>query len=98
MTISEMVDLFQKHENEEYLHFSHVFGKLSQRPDLHAFILLDRLCPDEFDIVEAAEHDEIWLGVDLSILSSVIIEEQVIELLRCGVRYDTEQDALSMFA
>jgi hypothetical protein len=95
-----MVDLekaFDKYAND-YLKFDDVENKLSQRADLHAFILLDKLCPDNTDIVDSAEHDEFYLSIDCERLAKIITEEQVLELARCGVRYDDRFESLAMFA
>lgn len=100
MTLEEMQTLFEKIEDAddwEYLEFDRVENKRSSRKDLHAFLLLNELCPGETDIVSAAEHDEIGLGVDAEELAKVITENQVVELVRCGVRYSGDGDFLSMF-
>ena len=97
MTFEEAYD---KYSDEEYGHFDRVKNKLSTRKDLHAFILLDKLVPSENegrDIVSAAEHDEFWLGIEVSDLNDAATEEQMIELIRCGVRYDSGADALAFF-
>lgn len=85
--------------SDEYIRFERVANKRSNRPDIHAFLLLDELQPTENsrDMVGGASHDEIYLGVDVDQLSEVITEEQVCELRRCGVRYSTEHDCLVMF-
>ncbi len=87
--IEEIEKLFEKHDDSEYLNFKRVENKLSLRRDLHAFIMLDRLFPGIVDIVSSSEHDIIWLDVsseDIVTLS----EDQIIELIRCGVRFDEE--------
>ena len=90
-------ELFEKHEGE-HRHFERVVNKLSQRPDIHAFILLDRICPDpDRDIISSAEHDKIWLEPDLDDVNTEASEENVIELIRCGVLLDTKFEALYMF-
>ena len=68
----------------------------SNRPDLHAFILLDRIFPDTADIVTAAEHDEIYLGISYGQIET-LAPETILELYRCGVRYDSSTDSLCMF-
>ena len=70
----------------EYLKFKNIECKLATRPDLHAFILLDRLVPSNYDIVACAEHDEIWLDVEPDTLAKVATEEDIRDLVRCGVR------------
>jgi hypothetical protein len=82
--------------DDEYLKFERIENKRTQRPDLHAFLLLDEIFPGTTDIVACAEHDEIWLKSEgrLDLLS----DEQILELVRCGVRYDDDCESLTMFA
>jgi hypothetical protein len=91
-----MSALLDKHD-AEFLKFDRIAMPRSFRADLHAFLMLDSLVPGEYDIVSAAEHDEIYLSVDVAKLSAVVTEGQVIDLVRCGVRYVAEQEALAMF-
>ena len=103
MTLEKMLELFKKYEDSEFLHFDQIAVKSTNRPDLHAFVLLDRLVPSEThrlgygsDMVSGAEHDEIFLDTDLEKLAAVITEEQVVELSRCGVRI-WEDESLTMY-
>lgn len=94
-----MEELFEgeKHEGE-FLKFDRVLVRHSSRPDLHAFILLDLLLPNQgTDIVSSSEHDQIWIGVDAEELAKVITEERIVELVRCGIRYDREYGSLCSF-
>ncbi len=81
---------------DEHSKFSRIEQKLSNRPDLHAFLLLDQLCPGNRDMVCAATHDVIYLDADTDALAEVITKEQVTDLVRCGVRFCSE--GLEMFA
>ena len=92
-----LIDTFEKH-NDEFCKFENVQNKFSNRPDLHAFILLDKLVPGNSDIISASEHDEFYLDIDIQKLEKVITQEQILDLIRCGIRYDTGYDCLSMFA
>jgi hypothetical protein len=47
------------------------------------------------DIVAATAHDEIYLAPGLNEIAAVITEDQVIELIRCGVRIS--EDSFAMF-
>ena len=96
MTVEEMKALFVKYD-DEYIAFGRVENKRSQRPDIHAFILLDALVPGDRDIVCSSEHDEIYLEVEPEALAAVATKEQIIELIRCGVRIDEEVNSLAMF-
>ena len=71
-------------DDAEFLKWDRVESRRSQRPDLHAFLLLDELQPGNRDMVCAAEHDEFWLGINVERLAEVITSEQCIELQRCG--------------
>jgi hypothetical protein len=97
MTLGQLADLFSKHSDKEYLHFDRIEFKYSPRPDLHAFLLLQALVRGDDDIIGHAEHDEYWLSVDCDELAKVITEEKIIELLRCGVGFDDNVNALHCF-
>lgn len=102
MTLEDLSEFFEEHE-DEFLKFDRIGDKFSTRPDLHAFILLDDLLENvpfsrgEDDIIGSAEHDEIYLSVDVEKLLTVISEDELIDLHRCGVRYDEQYDTLCMF-
>lgn len=99
MDTTQLQALFEKHEGE-YYKFSRVENKYSRLHDLHAFILLDKILANSenhLEMISAAGHDEIFLAVNVEELAKLITEEQVIELIRCGVRYFNEYDCLGMF-
>ena len=94
-----MIDIeksFEKY-SDEYLEFERVENKLSLRPDLCAFLLLDKLLPEPGkSIIGAVEHDEVYFNVDGDKLEEVASDDDILTLVRCGVRYD-EYYGLSMF-
>lgn len=96
MTTQELETLFKKHD-DEFLKFDRVQTGKHKRPDLCAFILLDKIMPDTVDIVCHAEHDEVFLGIDVDKLAERITEEQVLYLIRCGVFLDQYHCCLAMF-
>ena len=92
-------DLHDKFElvNDDYSKFELVENKRSSRPDLHAFLVLDEIFTSNGrDIVAAATHDVIYLDVDGDELVK-LMDSEILELVRCGVMYDSESDCLSMF-
>lgn len=92
--------LFEKHENE-YIKFEREQSPRHPRPDVCAFLLLHDLAPSEKagrDMVAAAEHDEIWLDADVDTVAEKATEDQIVTLIRCGVRFDRENYAFAMFA
>lgn len=91
----DLTEIFNKYD-DEYLEFEKVENKLSSRSDLHAFILLDRLVPGDRDIVTEASHDEIFLDTDIKELAKVATEEDILTLIRCGVRL-IDDEYLGMF-
>ncbi len=94
--MAKLEKMFRKFE-DDYLEFDKVENKRSNRSDINAFLLLDQLLPGDRAMVCAAEHDEIYLDVDVKKLARVITEEQVLELVRCGIRYNDDTDSLCMF-
>lgn len=81
---------------ENKIEFDDIKNKLSIRRDLHAFLLLNSLVPEDNFIIGSAEHDKFWINTDIDKLLEVITEEQVKELGACGVMYD--EGSLCMFA
>lgn len=78
-------ELFEQHNDSEYLHSERVCPLSHHSPMLHAFLLLNRLVPGAWGVIANAEHGIIYLDVDSDTLSEVISEEEVIDLIRCGV-------------
>lgn len=92
-------EIYEKHQEDvHYDDFKNLPNKFSNRPDIHAFILLDKLVPGSHSIIAAAEHDQIWLETDVEKVEEVATEEQIIELMKCGVMYDEDTESLFMFA
>lgn len=87
---------FAKHE-EEFLKYEKITPAIG-RPDLHAFNLLDRLVPGKRDLISASAHDEYFLSIDVEELAKVATSEDVLVLVRCGVRYIKDWDSLGLFA
>ena len=95
VTLEERFDLY----NEEYGKFNNIATPLHRRADLCAFLMLDALLPEPSpgnDMIGASEHDKFYLNVDMEALEKVIADEQIRDLVRCGVFYDSENDGLSM--
>lgn len=103
--------VFEFLDSSEYINFHNVKEKFTNRPDLHAFILIDKLVPclpkegptkhKPFfydDIIGDSQHDEFYLSVDIRELEKVITVEQIVDLQRCGVMYNEDHDCLYMFA
>jgi hypothetical protein len=98
--VIDIAATFEKFE-DEFLKFERVPAerRVSTRPDLCAFMLLDRLVPSDRarDILVSAEHDEVWLDVDLDALAGAASEDDILTLVRCGVRLDSDVESLAMF-
>ena len=95
--IIHLMNKFLELEDTEYCQFKKIENPTHSRPDVTAFLLLDKLCPAPGrDIVSGADHDEIYLEVDIERLAEVITDEEILILVRCGVRYH-ETDSLAMF-
>jgi hypothetical protein len=97
MTVAEMVALFTA-ESDEYFSFSRIVAPRHRRPDICAFLMLDDLLPGDSDIIAYARHDEFFLSINPEALAAVATPEFILDLRRCGVRYDVETESLAMFA
>jgi len=96
---SKMKDINERFEdvNDEHGEFDKIKNKRSNRPDLHAFLLLDELFPGADDIISSSQHDEFYLDISAEDIEK-LTDEQILELTRCGVMYNDESECLSMFA
>jgi len=94
LDIDDLRNLFDKHSDEFY-EFNKIKNKLSERSDLHAILLLDQLLPGSNRIISAAEHDLVYLGIDVEEFCKVATEDHLIELIRCGLLY--QQDSFGFF-
>lgn len=99
MERDKFIELFEKN-GDEYLRFEEITDAPFQSPDICAFIKLYSFMHDEEkvrDIVRSAEHDEIYLcGLDDLDLTNVT-ENDIIYLIKCGVRYNDDYDSFCMF-
>lgn len=103
MTLEERFELYK---DKEYLHFERIENPVHPVRDICAFLMLYLLAPEIIkygpsagkpdNIVGCAEHDEIWLNVDLLLLEQVVSNDQIRDLLRCGVLYDSSTESLRM--
>lgn len=98
LDIEALWNKYSEGEADEHLKFERVKERLSNRPDLHAFILLGLLCPGTEDIIGSSQHDEFYLSISPQEIAKVATEEQIIDLIRCGLRYDSQNEAFCMFA
>lgn len=100
-TLDELHALIAEHE-DEYLKYELCTRKYSTSPDINAFVLLGELItrsegePFTKDIIQGAEHDEIYLAGDVEKILTVATEEELLDLYRCGVRVG-EYDCFEMF-
>ena len=93
----DIYKLFEKHK-DDYLAWNDLDDAGNPVPsDLHAFMILNTLCPSKRCIVSASEHDKIYLSTNVEDLAAVAPEASIIELIRCGVMIDEETESLFMF-
>ena len=70
-------------------------NKHSQRKDLNAFLIIDRLLPNKTDyIIAGATHDVIYLSLDPDEIPDVATLN---DLFQCGVNYNSLDDYFYMF-
>lgn len=81
---------------DDFLEFGKIENPRHPRADICAFLMLHDLVGGDGDMVSAAEHDEIFLDVDLDDLAAKVTKDQLRDLVRCGVRIG-EYDSLAMF-
>lgn len=92
----DVAAVYEKH-SAEYAAFDKVLAPLSQRRDLCALMLLEKLCPGGTErAIGAAEHDFVYFDFDCDDLANTATEDDILTLVRCGVSYVGEYDCLGM--
>jgi hypothetical protein len=104
--ITNLFETFEKYA-DEYGHFERIVNPMHMRPDIHAFLLLSFLVPlPGQNIIDYAESRtfyrgqetkrmvDIFLGVGVEKLGRVASEEDIRDLVRCGVRYEETLNVL----
>ena len=95
----ELLNASFEKADDEFMEFEKISPKLSNRRDLHAFMRLDQWFPSERvdNLIGAAEHDEYYLDIPIDKLVT-LTDDQVVELSRCGIRFDDSLRCLAVFA
>lgn len=70
--------------------FDRVEHKLSPRPDAHAILLLDRLCPSKKSLITFSRAGCVYFSINTKMLAKVANEQQIADLIRCGVSLNGE--------
>jgi hypothetical protein len=96
--MTRVPSLFQKHALE-YRHFERVQNPPSPRRDLCAFLLIDKLVPDQNESIinDTSENGDsfVYLNLYPHQLEN-FPEEQIVDLIRCGVSYNEYSGHLYM--
>lgn len=99
--IEDLAEAFERHSSNFKRKFKDIEKPLASRPDLHAFMLLDRLVPmpskGQQDMIGGAEHDIIFLTVNEDALARVATDDDIRDLAACGVFISQEYGGLCMF-
>lgn len=81
----------------EYIKFDRIENKRSSRRDIHGLILLNEIMPGKRGMISGADHDIIYLDANVDALEKIITDDQILELIQCGIHVSEEYDCLTMF-
>lgn len=90
MTREELANLFQ----EQIKSFS--FEHAKEFKDIDGFTLLQELGLVKGDIIASADHDGLFLSIDINELCNVATKEIIKKLAHCHIIYYEGEDALHM--
>jgi len=103
MITSDNISIISETHEDEFLKFDRVENKRHPRRDLHAMLLMAEILPSIRNIISAAEHNKVWFecgeldnNKEYETLWP-ITEDQVVELLRCGVSFDDSTESFYLF-
>jgi hypothetical protein len=101
--VIDLAAAFKKHK-DEFLRFDRIEAPRHERPDLCAFLMLHDLSPRPPKpgyatmrrMVRVGKINEIWLDADMETLATNATEQDIVTLIRCGVRFSARRNALWM--
>lgn len=99
MTENQLEELFEKH-SDEFLEFERIENPKHTRSDLCAMLMISeiqsRYYPEKrfSKMISWAGHEEIYLDVDVEEISEYITKQEIIDLIRCGVRFEESNFAM----
>lgn len=88
-------EIFKKHESH-YCCFHEIESPKTKRRDLQAFLILDSIFKDNKKIISGVDTYSIYLSVEIEELAQKATEEQILDLIRCGVSYEEKYDSLTI--
>jgi len=93
MTIDELKEIYCEHEESEYLEFASIEKPEHVRRDICAFLMLHKFSDENANeaIISKASYDEIYFDIKLEKIIEKLKKQDIINLIRCGVRLGTEQ-------
>lgn len=96
--LNDFVEKYDEYQHSpELLGFEKIVRKFSSDCQVHAITLLDRLTGGGQNLVYKANNNVLYFSTDVSILSALISDEQLLELCRCNVFFDRRKLSLYMF-
>jgi hypothetical protein len=65
--------------------FDKVENKLSQRMDIHALVILDKLFPGNENIIYNSTDNRVYLDIENKLLET-LTDDNILELVRCEIQ------------
>jgi len=95
MYIGDIEDCFDANENE-FKKFQNVENKSNRCRDIHVLLLLQKTFDIYLSVLIYIDNGGVNLNVDMSDDKNLekFTEELILELVQCGVRYDSKEDCL----
>lgn len=92
-----MQERFERIAEEPYatLDFKLIASPRHPLKDVCAMLMLHELQPTTYKMIANASHDLCHFSTDVDSLD--VTDEQIRDLIRCGVHFDGECDSLAMF-
>lgn len=88
-------ELFDKHENE----FLNYRADPSLEDKVHDFVVFESLVKfvKRGDLICNLGYEEIYLNVDVAEVVNTLSEDELVRLIRCGLRYSECHECFVMF-
>ena len=89
MTLNQLEKIFEKYRHED-CEFENILDPKHIRPDICAMLMFDEIqtrndSQRQAGMISGAVHDKVYFDVNVGEFSEVVLKNELIDLIRCGV-------------
>jgi len=97
MTTNDLIDFLEENNDSDFCKFEKIKNPLFKQSDLQALFIFNQILPEHGDFICSTNHYGIFFSVSPKDISKKASKEQILDLLRCGISYDSSRGCFYKF-